>query len=87
MENTYILALCTADSILNSFNKNFKMSYLTRKEIDEMKPQIEKAVNKFLGFGEPAIVTTAVNCITSGYDKRKTAGKNDKMCYIHFNVY
>lgn len=52
-----------------------------------MKPQIEKAVNKFLGFGEPAIVTTAVNCITSGYDKRKTAGKNDKMCYIYFNFY
>ncbi|XP_012532521.1 U4/U6 small nuclear ribonucleoprotein Prp3 [Monomorium pharaonis] len=51
------------------------MSYLTRKEIDEMKPQIEKAVHKFLGFSEPAIVTTAVNCITSGYDKRKTADK------------
>lgn len=51
------------------------MSYLTRKEVDEMKPQIEKAVHKFLGFSEPAIVTTAVNCITSGYDKRKTADK------------
>ncbi|KAL0130044.1 hypothetical protein PUN28_001970 [Cardiocondyla obscurior] len=51
------------------------MSYLTRKEIDEMKPQIEKAVHKFLGFSEPAIVTTAVNCINSGYDKRKTADK------------
>ncbi|XP_034945371.1 uncharacterized protein Prp3 [Chelonus insularis] len=51
------------------------MSYLTRKEIDEMKPEIEKAVHKFLGFGEPAIVTTAVNCIVSGYDKRKTADK------------
>ncbi|XP_020283218.1 U4/U6 small nuclear ribonucleoprotein Prp3 [Pseudomyrmex gracilis] len=51
------------------------MSYLTRKEIDEMKPQIEKAVYKFLGFSEPAIVTTAVNCFISGYDKRKTADK------------
>ncbi|XP_011298839.1 U4/U6 small nuclear ribonucleoprotein Prp3 isoform X1 [Fopius arisanus] len=51
------------------------MSYLTRKEIDEMKPEIEKAVYKFLGFAEPAIVTTAVNCIVSGYDKRKTADK------------
>ncbi|XP_051157626.1 U4/U6 small nuclear ribonucleoprotein Prp3 isoform X2 [Leptopilina boulardi] len=40
-----------------------------------MKPQIERAVHKFLGFGEPSIVTTAVNCITSGYDKRKTADK------------
>ncbi|XP_046749508.1 U4/U6 small nuclear ribonucleoprotein Prp3 [Diprion similis] len=51
------------------------MAYLTRKEIDDMKPQIEKAVHKFLGFGEPSIVTTAMNCITSGYDKRKTADK------------
>ncbi|KAK0090813.1 hypothetical protein PV325_003833 [Microctonus aethiopoides] len=51
------------------------MSYLTRKEIDDMKPQIEEAVHKFLGFSEPAIVTTAVNCIGSGYDKRKTADK------------
>ncbi|XP_015127045.1 U4/U6 small nuclear ribonucleoprotein Prp3 isoform X2 [Diachasma alloeum] len=40
-----------------------------------MKPEIEKAVHKFLGFAEPAIVTTAVNCIVSGYDKRKTADK------------
>ncbi|XP_011298840.1 U4/U6 small nuclear ribonucleoprotein Prp3 isoform X2 [Fopius arisanus] len=40
-----------------------------------MKPEIEKAVYKFLGFAEPAIVTTAVNCIVSGYDKRKTADK------------
>ena len=58
--------------IISSF---VTMSYLSRKEIDEMKPQIERTVNKFLGFGEPAIVTTAVNCITSGYDKRKTAGQ------------
>lgn len=50
------------------------MAYPTRKEMDDIKPQIEKAVHKFLGFGEPSIVTTAVNCIASGYDKRKTAG-------------
>ncbi|XP_033207455.1 uncharacterized protein LOC117167015 [Belonocnema kinseyi] len=52
------------------------MSY--RKEIEEMKvmkPQIERAVHKFLGFGEPSIVNTAVNCINSGFDKRKTADK------------
>lgn len=58
------------------------MSYLTRKEIDEMKPQIEKAVYKFLGFSEPAIVTTAVNCFISGYDKRKTAGKRTKQACV-----
>ena len=39
-----------------------------------MKPQIERAVHKFLGFGEASIVNTAVNCINSGFDKRTTAG-------------
>lgn len=47
---------------------------LTRTEIDEMKTQIEKTVDKFLGYGEPSVVTMAVNCIVSGYDKRKTTG-------------
>lgn len=47
---------------------------LSRKETDEIKSQIEKTVNKFLGFAEPDIVSTAVNCITSGHDRRKTAG-------------
>jgi U4/U6 small nuclear ribonucleoprotein PRP3 len=50
------------------------MSYLSRKEIDELKPQIERTVSKFLGFTESSIVTTALNCIASGYDRRKTAG-------------
>lgn len=62
------------------------MSYLTRKEIDDMKPQIEEAVHKFLGFSEPAIVTTAVNCIGSGYDKRKTAGLQTSLIKIRDEI-
>ncbi|KAK0163611.1 hypothetical protein PV327_007277 [Microctonus hyperodae] len=51
------------------------MLYLTRKEIDEMKLQIENAVYKFVGSGKQTIITTAVNCIISGYDKRKSLDK------------
>ncbi|KAK0086294.1 hypothetical protein PV325_001839 [Microctonus aethiopoides] len=51
------------------------MLYLTRKEIDEMKLQIENAVYKFVGSGKQTIISTAVNCIISGYDKRKTLDK------------
>ena len=45
---------------------------LSRKEVDELKPLIDKAVSKFLGFGEPTLVTAALNCLTKGYDERKT---------------
>lgn len=45
-----------------------------KKDADELKPWIEKSVQKFLGFSEPALVTATMNCIVSGYNKRKTAG-------------
>lgn len=46
---------------------------LSRKDAEEIKPQVDKTVQKFLGFSEPSLVTTALNCLTSGYDKIKTA--------------
>ncbi|KAG1679064.1 U4/U6 small nuclear ribonucleoprotein Prp3 [Nymphon striatum] len=49
------------------------MAY-SRKD-DDLKPFVEKTVQKFLGFSEPALVTAAMNCISSGYDKRKTSEK------------
>lgn len=51
------------------------MSYLSRKEIDELKPSIDKAVYKVLGSSDTALVSTAVHCLNSGYDKRKTTDK------------
>lgn len=51
------------------------MSYLSRKEIDELKPSIDKAVYKVLGSSDSALVSTAVHCLSSGYDKRKTTDK------------
>lgn len=51
------------------------MSYLTRKEVDDLKPAIDKAVFKLLGDNDSSLVSTAVYCLNSGYDKRKTADK------------
>lgn len=40
-----------------------------------MKGILDKTVQRFLGFSEPAVVTAALNCINKGYDKRKTMDK------------
>lgn len=50
-------------------------TYLSRKDVEEIKPQVDKTVEKFLGFHEPTLVTTALNCLSSGYDKQKTTDK------------
>lgn len=49
------------------------MAAISRKDAEEIKPQVVKTVEKFLGFSEPSLVTTALNCLISGYDKIKTA--------------
>ncbi|XP_075221644.1 pre-mRNA processing factor 3 isoform X2 [Lycorma delicatula] len=48
---------------------------LSRKEVDEIKPYIDKTIEKFLGFTEPSLVLTAMNCLMSGYDRKKTTEK------------
>jgi len=47
---------------------------LSRKEVEELKPIIDRTVVKFLGFSEPTLVTAAVSCLEKGYDKNKTVG-------------
>ena len=42
---------------------------------EELKPLVDRTVQKFLGFNEPALVSAAVRCIVKGYDLRKTIGK------------
>lgn len=49
------------------------MATLSRKELEDIEPHVDKTVQKFLGFSEPSLVTTALNCLLSGYDKIKTA--------------
>jgi U4/U6 small nuclear ribonucleoprotein PRP3 len=50
-------------------------SSLSKKDVEEIKPYVDRTVQKFLGFSEPSLVTAALNCLTSGYDKRKTSSK------------
>ncbi|RZC40383.1 U4/U6 small nuclear ribonucleoprotein Prp3 [Asbolus verrucosus] len=51
------------------------MSYLSRREVEDLKPSIDKAVYKLLGSSDSSLVSTAVHCLNSGYDKRKTTDK------------
>ncbi|KAG8223965.1 hypothetical protein J437_LFUL005578 [Ladona fulva] len=50
-------------------------TYISRKDIEEIKPSLDMTVQKFLGFSEPSLVTAAINCLVSGYDRRKTTDK------------
>lgn len=47
---------------------------LSKRELDELKPWIEKTVKRVLGFSEPTVVTAALNCVGKGMDKKKAAG-------------
>lgn len=51
------------------------MSHLSRKEIDEVKSAIDKAVYKLLGANDSSVLRTAIDCVSSGYDRRKTSDK------------
>ncbi|XP_009876662.1 PREDICTED: U4/U6 small nuclear ribonucleoprotein Prp3 [Apaloderma vittatum] len=45
----------------------------SKRELDELKPWVEKAVKRVLGFSEPTVVTAALNCVAKGMDKKKAA--------------
>lgn len=51
------------------------MAYLSRREIDDLKPSIEKAVYKTLGNSDSSVLRATVDCLTNGYDRRKIADK------------
>lgn len=50
------------------------MSYLSRRDIDDLKPSIEKAVYKIIG-NDSSILNASIHCLSSGYDKRRTTDK------------
>ena len=45
---------------------------ITRKEAEDLKPVISKAVNKILGFSDSAVVVAAINCLSNNLDKKST---------------
>lgn len=49
---------------------------LSKRELDELKPWVEKTVKRVLGFSEPTVVTAALNCVGKGMDKKKAAGRS-----------
>ncbi|XP_072283667.1 U4/U6 small nuclear ribonucleoprotein Prp3 [Pyxicephalus adspersus] len=46
---------------------------LSKRELDDLKPWVEKTVKGVLGFSEPTVVTAALNCVGKGMDKKKAA--------------
>lgn len=48
---------------------------LPKREVEELRPWVERTVKKVLGFSEPTVVTAALHCVGKGLDKRKTTGK------------
>lgn len=44
---------------------------------EELRPQVDKLVQRFLGLSEPSqsLISTAVRCLIKGYDQRKTIDK------------
>ncbi|TRZ16730.1 hypothetical protein HGM15179_010379 [Zosterops borbonicus] len=46
---------------------------LSMQELDQLKPRIEKMVKCVLRSSEPTVVTTALNCLGKGMDKKKAA--------------
>ena len=45
---------------------------ISRKEAEDLKPVISKAVTKILGFSDSAVVVAAVNCLSNNLDKKST---------------
>ncbi|KAM9806876.1 U4/U6 small nuclear ribonucleoprotein Prp3 isoform 1-T2 [Syngnathus typhle] len=45
---------------------------LPKREMEELRPWVERTVKKMLGFSEPTVVTVALQCVGKGLDKRKT---------------
>ncbi|GLV44248.1 Precursor RNA processing 3 [Carabus blaptoides fortunei] len=50
-------------------------SHLSRKDIDDIKPSIDRAVYKVIGTSDSSVLSAAEKCLYSGYDKRKTTEK------------
>ena len=48
---------------------------LTSRDLDDLKPLLSETVKQMLGFSEPTVVAAALNCVSTGYDMKKTIGE------------
>lgn len=51
------------------------MSYLSRKDIDELKPLVDKAIYKILGTNDSFLLNKSLDYLEANYDRRKTVDK------------
>lgn len=47
---------------------------LSSKDIDGLRPKIDKLVVKYNGQSDSTICNVALSCLSAGYDRRKTSG-------------
>lgn len=55
---------------------------LPKREVEELRPWVERTVKKVLGFSEPTVVTAALHCVGKGLDKRKMTGTWRHLCIM-----
>ncbi len=48
---------------------------LNPKDLDGFKPYVDKAVQRFVGLSEPAVVNAAISLLASGADKMQITNK------------
>lgn len=60
---------------------------LPKREVEELRPWVERTVKKVLGFSEPTVVTAALHCVGKGLDKRKTIGKYGEISLMYLEIW
>lgn len=51
------------------------MSYLSRHEIEDLRPELDRMVYKVLGNSDSSVRNIVENCLYSGFDRKRTAEK------------
>ncbi|KAG5842878.1 hypothetical protein ANANG_G00182420 [Anguilla anguilla] len=73
--STYPAAICILGTCKLLHRVTISMAptmSLPRRDVEELRPWVERTVKKVLGFSEPTVVTAALHCLGKGLDKRKT---------------
>lgn len=51
------------------------MSYLTQRDIEYLRPDLDRAVERVLGNGHTDVRNTIEKCLHNGYDRKRTTEK------------
>lgn len=61
--------------MLSPFTAPPRMSYLSRHEIEDLRPELDRMVYKVLGSSDSSIRNIVENCLYSGFDRKRIAEK------------